>query len=98
MVQWHRLHGSVSLLLGGAAWKTFLLFYSAPVGPHLEYCVPFWAQFKKDRELLGRVQQEATEMLRVLEHLPPEDRLRDMKLFSLEEKGERGSNQYAALG
>lgn len=37
-------------------------------------------------------------MLRVLEHFPPEERLRYMGLFSLEEKAEKGSNQYAAVG
>jgi len=66
--------------------------------PHLEYCVLFWApQFKKDRELLERGQQEATETLRLLKHLPAVERLRDMELLSLEMKAERGSNQYAAV-
>ena len=71
--------------------KTLPLLYKTLVRPHLEYGNQVWGPFNMaDKRLVERVQRRATKLVPTIRHLSYEERLRALKLPSLQYRRRRG--------
>ena len=67
--------------------------YKTLIRPNLKYCVSAWSpHYKKDKELLERVQHRFTWMIKEVRDKDYPDRLRELNLWTLEEGRNRADS------
>ena len=74
--------------------RCFTMLYKTYIRPHLEYMLSkhgvLTPHLKKDIALLEKVQRRATKLIPCIRHLSYADRLKETKLYSLEQRRLRG--------
>jgi len=83
----NRTLGCIKPRLISQTKEVTVLLYSTLVWPQLEYCAEFQAPpFKKDVKVLHCVQRRATKLVKGLEGMSCEEKLRTLGLSSLEKR------------
>ena len=85
-----RVMGMINRTIRFKEVRIMISLYKTLVRLHVEYCVSSWSPYyKKDKELLEKVQRRFTKMIINVEGLSYEDRLQSLKLWSFEERRNR---------
>jgi len=67
--------------------NNFIYFYKSLVRPHLEFCTAAWSpHYAKDTLLIEKVKRRFTRMVPRLKNAAYEDRLKELKLWSLQDR------------
>jgi len=77
--------GLIARTISYRSVDVLLRLYKSLVRPHLEYSISAW----KDKILLERIQHRFTRMIPWFKKLPYEERLRQLDLWTLEERRNR---------
>ena len=81
----NRIPGCIKRSMASRSREVILPLYSPLVRPHLEYCLQLWSPLhRKDMDLLEQVQRRTTKMIRGMEHLSYEERLRVLGSYPLD--------------
>lgn len=87
----NRMLGYIARNVSHKSKEVIKRLYNAYVRPHLEYCVQAWSpHYRKDIEMLEKVQRRATKLINGFDRLDYESRLRELDMFSLERRYKRG--------
>ena len=87
----NRMLGMIRVSFACLNKRMFLNLYMALVRPLLEYCVQVWSpHLRKHINLIEGVQRRATRMVPELRELTYEERLKQLKLTTLEQRRVRG--------
>jgi len=82
--------GLISRTISFKSASVLLKLYISLVWPHLEYRVSAWSLcYEKDKFLLERIQHRFTRMIPGLKKLPYDERIRQLGLWTLDERRNR---------
>ena len=85
-----RMLGMLGRTIVSRSPEILVKLYKSIIRPHLEYCTPAWSpHYKKDKELLEKVQHRFTKMFRHLKDRDYSYRLQQLGLWTLEERRNR---------
>ena len=86
----NRMLGMIARTFSTRDQHILLSLYKSVVRPHLEYCSPAWSPYyKKDKDLLEKIQHRFTRMFPELRNLQYSERLNKLGLWTLEERRNR---------
>jgi len=83
----NKMLGIINRTVDYKSREVLLKLYKSLVRPQLEFCTAAWSpHYKKDKELLERIQHRFTRMVPGLKQLPYDQRLEALNLWMLEEQ------------